>query len=64
MLVATCTADGKRISEVTRWGLVPRWAKDIKVGYSTFNARADGIADKPAFRAALPSRHGWFLRMA
>ena len=52
MLVATYTADGKRISEVMRWGLVPRWAKDIKVGYSTFNARADSIADKPAFRDA------------
>jgi putative SOS response-associated peptidase YedK len=52
MLVATYTADGRRISEVMRWGLIPRWAKDIKAGYSTFNARADSIADKPAFREA------------
>jgi putative SOS response-associated peptidase YedK len=35
-----------------RWGLVPRWAKDVKIGYSTFNARADTIASKPAFRDA------------
>ena len=35
-----------------RWGLVPSWAKDTKVGYSTFNARADGVDTRPAFRAA------------
>jgi putative SOS response-associated peptidase YedK len=32
VLVATYTADGKRISEAMRWGLIPRWAKDIKTG--------------------------------
>ena len=52
MLVATYTADGRRISEVMRWGLVPWWAKDIKVGYSTFNARADSVTTRPAFRNA------------
>jgi putative SOS response-associated peptidase YedK len=29
MLVATYSADGKRISEIMRWGRIPRWAKDI-----------------------------------
>jgi putative SOS response-associated peptidase YedK len=52
MLVAAYSAEGKRISELMRWGLVPRWAKDAKVGYSTFNARADSLASKPAFRDA------------
>jgi len=52
MLVATYTADGKRISEIMRWGLLPRWAKDVKIGYSTFNARADTVSSKPAFRDA------------
>jgi putative SOS response-associated peptidase YedK len=41
MLVATYTKGGERVSEILRWGLLPAWAKDIKVGYSTFNARAD-----------------------
>src|SRR5260370_7492489 len=50
MLVATYTADGKCISEVMRWGLIPRWAKDIKAGYSTFNARPESIADTPPSR--------------
>ena len=31
-----------------RWGLVPRWAKDAKFGYSTINARAEEAATKPA----------------
>jgi len=33
-----------------RWGLLPHYAKDVKLAYSTFNARADGIETKPAFR--------------
>jgi len=52
MLVATWTQDGKRVSQIMRWGIIPRWAKDEKVGYSTFNARADSVATKPAFRDA------------
>jgi putative SOS response-associated peptidase YedK len=35
-----------------RWGLIPSWAKDHKIGYSTFNARAEGVDNRPAFRAA------------
>jgi len=52
MLVATYTADGRRISESMRWGLIPWWAKDLKASLSTFNARAETIASKPAFRDA------------
>ena len=52
MLVATYTQGGERISEIMRWGLIPHWAKDIKVGYSTFNARADTVSTKPASRDA------------
>ena len=39
-----------------RWGLVPRWAKDAKFGYSTINARAEEAATKPAYREALKKR--------
>jgi putative SOS response-associated peptidase YedK len=39
-----------------RWGLVPSWADDIKIGYSTFNARAEGIDTRPAFRPAWEAR--------
>ncbi|MGH8029029.1 MAG: SOS response-associated peptidase [Arenimonas sp.] len=38
--------------ESMRWGLLPHWAKDTKVGYTTINARIEGVTEKPAFRDA------------
>lgn len=38
------------------WGLIPSWAKDAKIACSTINARAETIAEKPAFRTALKKR--------
>jgi putative SOS response-associated peptidase YedK len=38
--------------EPMRGGLVPSWAKDIKVVFSSFNARADSVDTKPAIRGA------------
>jgi putative SOS response-associated peptidase YedK len=35
-----------------RWGLIPHWADDPKIGYSLINARAETAATKPAFRTA------------
>jgi putative SOS response-associated peptidase YedK len=43
---------GERSLDVMRWGLVPFWAKEIKVGLSNINAKAEGIEGKPAFREA------------
>ena len=42
--------------ELMRWGLVPSWAKDPSVGNRMFNARAESVSDKPAFRTALARR--------
>lgn len=39
-----------------RWGLVPFWAKDPAIGNRMINARAETVADKPAFRAAFRKR--------
>lgn len=39
-----------------RWGLVPFWAKDAGIGSKMINARADTLAQKPAFREALKRR--------
>ena len=39
-----------------RWGLVPAWAKDPKTGYRMINARAETVAEKPAFRTAFRRR--------
>jgi len=35
-----------------RWGLIPSWSKDMKIGYKLINARAETIAKKPSFRHA------------
>ena len=35
---------------------MPYWAKDIKVGFASFNAKAEGIETKPAFREAFRQR--------
>ena len=48
--------DGTRDLEVMRWGLIPYWAKDIKIGFSTINARAEEVDTKPAFREAFQRR--------
>jgi hypothetical protein len=28
-----------------RWGLVPNWAKDLKVGFANINAKAEGMVE-------------------
>jgi len=51
---------------LARWGLVPSWAKDLSVGSRMFNARAESINAKPAFRTAFTKRRclvpadGWY----
>src|SRR5262252_5083624 len=47
---------GERSLDVMRWGLVPFWAKDIKVGFANINAKAEGIEGRPAFREAFQQR--------
>ena len=39
-----------------RWGLIPSWAKDPKIGVQCINARAETISEKPAFREAFRER--------
>src|SRR5271155_3866052 len=48
--------DAERSLDVMRWGLVPLWAKDIKVGFANINAKAEGVENKPAFREAFRQR--------
>ena len=39
-----------------KWGLVPPWAKDQKIGYKMINARAETAAEKPSFRHAFKKK--------
>ncbi|MEY4173935.1 MAG: hypothetical protein RI900_1100 [Actinomycetota bacterium] len=48
---AVVQSDGERRLESFRWGLVPSWAKDVRIGSSMINARAETVAEKPAFKA-------------
>lgn len=41
---------------LARWGLVPFWAKDLKIGARMINARGESVASKPAFREAFQRR--------
>jgi len=49
-------AESVRRLVTLRWGLVPAWAKDSRVGNRMINARMETVADKPAFRRAFASR--------
>jgi putative SOS response-associated peptidase YedK len=55
---AGAAGDGgpQRQLRVVRWGLVPFWAKDVKIGSRMINARAETVAEKPAFRRAFAQR--------
>ncbi len=49
-------AEGNRQWATVRWGLIPSWAKDAKIGNRLINARAETAADKPSFRSAYKHR--------
>ena len=46
----------RRRLEQMRWGLVPSWANDPKIGDRLINARAESVAEKPAFKTAFRKR--------
>lgn len=47
---------GERVAHLLRWGLLPGWAKDPGIATRLINARAETLAEKPAFRAAYRAR--------
>jgi putative SOS response-associated peptidase YedK len=56
ILVARNKDHGGRELVALKWGLVPSWSKEPRTEYSTINARAETIDEKPAFRSAFNSR--------
>ena len=65
---AACRLDpqGARVLTKLRWGLIPSWAPDMKMGARMINARAETVHEKRAYRAAFKRRRcvipasGWF----
>lgn len=55
-IAAVRLAAGERQLANLRWGLIPFWAKDARIGYRMFNARAETVHRLPAFRAAFRGR--------
>ncbi len=57
---------GQRELALHRWGLVPPWARDPKIGSRMINARSETVDSKPSFRSAFRRRrclvpaNGWF----
>ncbi len=53
--VVRADGDGRTLSTI-RWGLVPTWAKDARIGNRLINARSETAAGKPSFRSAFRRR--------
>ncbi|HTP63884.1 MAG TPA: SOS response-associated peptidase [Geobacteraceae bacterium] len=49
------TGEGRGIVPM-KWGLIPNWAQDPRLGFSMINARAETVAEKPAFRGSFRVR--------
>lgn len=58
--------EGQRTLSPAHWGLLPHWAKDRKLAFKTFNARAETITEKASFRSPVKKSRciipatGWF----
>jgi putative SOS response-associated peptidase YedK len=47
---------GEREVVLMRWGLIPYWSKEAKIGYSTVNAKAETVATSSSFRESMKRR--------
>ncbi len=56
--IVTSDGLGQRRLGAMRWGLIPHWYKKPNDGPLLINARAETIAEKPAFRSAARDRRG------
>jgi len=55
-LVAVVANNGDHKIEFFKWGLIPSWAKDPKIGNRMINARSETLAEKPSFKQAYKRR--------
>ncbi len=55
-IVGVILDNGMRYLEGLKWGLIPSWSKDPKIGNKLINARGETLAEKPSFRTAYKRR--------
>jgi putative SOS response-associated peptidase YedK len=55
-MVAAVRNTGENVVEPIRWGLIPSWAKDVRMGYKMINARAETLTEKPAYRTPIKKK--------
>ncbi|MBD1371442.1 SOS response-associated peptidase [Hazenella sp. IB182357] len=53
LILSVVNDHGKRKGVFLRWGLIPSWVKDQKIGYKMINARAETVDEKPSYRRLL-----------
>jgi putative SOS response-associated peptidase YedK len=63
-VLAIVAPKGEPEVRLLRWGLVPTWADDLKIGNRMINAKLETVASKPAFRNLLPKGSRRALQLA
>lgn len=56
LLPAIIAHEGRNRMGPLKWGLIPSWAKDEKIGYQTINAKAETVREKASFKTAFERR--------
>ncbi|WP_409304440.1 SOS response-associated peptidase [Peribacillus sp. SCS-155] len=54
-ILAIKSEGGSKEAALMRWGLIPGWANDPKIGYKMINARAESVDEKPTFKGLIKS---------
>lgn len=63
-VLAIVAPEGEPEARLLRWGLIPPWAKELKVGYKMINARSETVASKPSYRSLIPKASRRALQIA
>jgi putative SOS response-associated peptidase YedK len=55
-IMPVITKDTKNRMELMKWGLIPHWAKDPRIGYKMINARAENIDTTTSYKVPIKSK--------
>jgi putative SOS response-associated peptidase YedK len=63
-VLAIVSPKGEPEARLLRWGLIPTWAKDLKVAHKMINAKMETVAERPAYRNLIPNGSRRALQIA